>query len=161
MRRPKPQRASIVERGAQRIANARSVAVGLAATYVALALLGAVVMRFADPHNFPTFGLAVWWVLQTVTTVGYGDVVPTSDVGRVIGGIEMVIGVSFIAVLTASVTSAVIQRTHAAGVEEETAEAAQDLQSVVDALAQLKHATLDVDKRLEAVEAKLEPRCRK
>lgn len=151
-------KASFVERGALRIANARSVALGLAATYVALALFGAVIMRFADPHNFPSFGLAIWWVLQTVTTVGYGDVVPTTDIGRVVGGIEMVIGVSFIAFLTASVTSTVIQRTRAAQAEEETARAERDLQTVVDALAQLQRTTLDVGKRLETIESKLSSR---
>jgi voltage-gated potassium channel len=67
-------------------------------------------MRIADPHNFPSFGLAVWWALQTITTVGYGDVVPTTALGKVVGSVEMVIGVSFIAFLTAGVTSTVIQR---------------------------------------------------
>ena len=70
-------------------------------------------MRIADPDNFPSLGLAIWWALQTVTTVGYGDAVPTTDLGRVIGGVEMVLGVSFIAFLTAGVTSVVIQRASA------------------------------------------------
>ena len=70
-------------------------------------------MRIVDPDNFPSLGLATWWALQTVTTVGYGDVVPTNDVGRVIGSIEMVIGISFITFLTAGVTSTVIQRASA------------------------------------------------
>src|SRR6476659_7219346 len=90
-------------RRVRRIANARSVTWGLAVTFVLLALVGAVVERIVDPHDFPTLGLALWWSLQTVTTVGYGDVVPTTNVGRFIGGIELVIGVSFIAFLTAGV----------------------------------------------------------
>jgi voltage-gated potassium channel len=94
----------------QRIANARSVTLGLAITFLALSLVGAIVMRIADPHNFTSLGLAIWWAVQTVTTVGYGDVVPTNAVGRLVGGIEMVIGVSFVAFLTAGVTSTVIQR---------------------------------------------------
>jgi hypothetical protein len=67
-------------------------------------------MRIADQENYPSLGTAAWWVLQTVTTVGYGDVVPTTTAGRVVGGIEMVLGVSFIAFLTAGVTSTVIRR---------------------------------------------------
>ena len=86
------QRASLVERRARRIANARSVVFGLAGTFVGLALAGAALMRLADPTNFPSFGLAVWWALQTVTTVGYGDVVPTTTAGRLLGGVEMVLG---------------------------------------------------------------------
>ena len=63
----------------RRIANARSVTVGLAVAFVGLALVGAIVMRFADSENFPSVGLAMWWALQTVTTVGYGNVVPTTS----------------------------------------------------------------------------------
>ena len=108
---PPPDRSSLMgRRRVRRVANARSVVMGLAITFVGLAFVGAIVMRIVDPDNFPSLGLAVWWALQTVTTVGYGDVVPTTAVGRVIGGIEMVLGVSFIAFLTAGVTSVVIQR---------------------------------------------------
>src|SRR5262245_17092664 len=105
--------ASLIERRVRRIVNARSVTVGLALTFVGLAVVGAALMRLADSGNFPTFGLAIWWALQTVTTVGYGDVVPTSFAGRFLGGAEMVIGVSFIAFVTAGVTSAVIERAEA------------------------------------------------
>ncbi len=83
---------------------------GRAANHASLAALaGAVLMRLADPTNFPTLGTAIWWALQTVTTVGYGDVVPTTTHGRMVGGADMVLGVSFIAFLTAAVTSSVIR----------------------------------------------------
>mgnify|MGYP003542413679 FL=1 len=88
-----PVRRGLVERRASRIANARSVTFGLAMTFFALALVGGIVMRVVDSHNFPSVGLATWWALQTVTTVGYGDIVPTTTVGKVVGGIEMVIGI--------------------------------------------------------------------
>ena len=105
-----PERSSLIERRARRIVRHRHVVLGLALTFVGLAFVAAIVMRIVDPDNFPSLGLAIWWALQTVTTVGYGDVVPTTTVGRVIGGAEMVLGISFIAFLTAGVTSTVIQR---------------------------------------------------
>ena len=107
--RQPPERRSFLERSVLRVANARSVVTGLSVTFVGLAFLGAIGMRIADPYNFPSLGLAIWWALQRVTMVGYGDAVPTTDLGRVIGGVE-VLGVSFIAFLTAGVTSVVIQR---------------------------------------------------
>jgi voltage-gated potassium channel len=98
---PSPNRASFVDRQVTRISNARSVTVGLALAFVALGFVGAIVMRLADPHNFPSIGLAFWWAIQTITTVGYGDHVPTTGTGRLVAGVEMVLGVSFIAFLTA------------------------------------------------------------
>ena len=129
--------------------------VGLALTFLGLALVGAIVMRIADPHNFPSLGLAVWWALQTVTTVGYGDVVPTTNAGRVVGGLEMVLGVSFIAFLTAGVTSAVIQRGGARTQEADRAQREQESQMIVDALTQTRHAVTELDTRLESIESRL------
>ncbi len=42
----------------------------------------------------------LWWALTTVTTVGYGDIVPTTDSGRIIGLIVMSVGISFVALVT-------------------------------------------------------------
>ena len=66
-RKPKTQGLPFIDRQVQRIANARSVTVGLAIVFLALAIVGAIVMRIVDPHDFPTLGLAAWWSLQTVT----------------------------------------------------------------------------------------------
>lgn len=149
------RRESLIDRRVRRIANARSVTVGLALTFVGLAFVGAIVIRIADAHNFPSLGLAVWWALQTVTTVGYGDVVPTTGAGRLVGGIEMVIGVSFIAFLTAGVTSTVVQRGQAGAEEAEQAREERDLQTIVDALTQITRAIRDLDKRLDSIESRM------
>lgn len=51
------------------------------------------------------FGTALWWALSTVTTVGYGDVVPTTAAGRVVGVAVMLVGIGLFGVLTASVAA--------------------------------------------------------
>jgi voltage-gated potassium channel len=112
-------------------------------------------MRFADKHNFPDLGLAFWWALQTVTTVGYGDVVPTTTWGRVVGGVEMVLGVSFIAFLTAGVTSTVIQRGEAGAQQAERTERERSTQTIVDALAETRRAVGELDRRLDQIESKM------
>ena len=52
-----------------------------------------------------TFGEALWWAAQTVTTVGYGDVVPITTSGRVVAGLLMVLGITLFGVLTAGVAA--------------------------------------------------------
>jgi voltage-gated potassium channel len=152
---PPPKRPSLIERRALRIASARSVVMGLALTFVGLAFVGAIVIRIVDPDNFPSLGLAIWWALQTVTTVGYGDVVPTTAVGRVIGGIEMVIGISFIAFLTAGVTSIVIQRGSAKAQAAERAHDERDAETILHAVVETRQAITELDARLDRIESKI------
>jgi voltage-gated potassium channel len=137
------------------VANARSVTLGLALTFLALAFVGAIVIEIVDRHDFSTFGSAVWWSLQTVTTVGYGDVVPTTRVGQVVGGIEMVLGVSFIAFLTAGVTSTVIYRAEASANEADRLQQDQATQRILGALTETRGEIDALGKRLDSIESKL------
>jgi voltage-gated potassium channel len=52
----------------------------------------------------------MWWATQTVTTVGYGDVVPESTAGKLVGAVLMVGGLSFFAVVTGAITSIFVTR---------------------------------------------------
>jgi voltage-gated potassium channel len=72
-----------------------------------------VVERLADPKSFDSIWLGIWWAVQTVTTVGYGDVVPGQIGGRVIASILMLGGLSLLAVVTAAVTSGFVTRAQA------------------------------------------------
>jgi voltage-gated potassium channel len=83
-------------------------------TIVAVTLIvtigGGVTIWLLDHKEFPDLGTSLWWAVQTVTTVGYGDVVPHETVGRVIGTVVMVTGIGFIAVMTAAVTASLIEQ---------------------------------------------------
>jgi voltage-gated potassium channel len=70
----------------------------------ALGLLAGLVVRVIDHKDFPDYGTAVWWAIVTLGTVGYGDVVPHTGWGRVVGSVVIVIGVTFISFLVAIVT---------------------------------------------------------
>ena len=73
-------------------------------------LAGGVLVWIVDRTDFPNVALGMWWALQTVTTVGYGDVVPTTPLGRLIGSVVMLSSIAFLSVLTAAITSVFIQR---------------------------------------------------
>jgi voltage-gated potassium channel len=70
-----------------------------------LVLIGAVLVRLLEPKTFDDFGLACWWAVETVSTVGYGDVVPVTTPGRLVGTVLMVAGVSMIPLVTSVVVS--------------------------------------------------------
>jgi voltage-gated potassium channel len=85
-------------------------AAGIIATYTTfVTVAGGVVAWLTDRKDFHTLGAGVWWALQTVTTVGYGDEVPRNTLGRLIGAVIMVSGIGFLTVITASVTAALIE----------------------------------------------------
>lgn len=70
-----------------------------------LILAGALLVRVIEPRTFTDFGLACWWAVTTVTTVGYGDVVPESTAGRIVGATLMLAGVSLIPLITSVAVS--------------------------------------------------------
>src|SRR5262245_49708517 len=69
-----------------------------------------VVMTVIDNGEYPNVGVGMWWALQTVTTVGYGDVTPSHVAGRLIGTVVMLEGTAFIAIVTAVITSTFVAR---------------------------------------------------
>jgi voltage-gated potassium channel Kch len=72
---------------------------------LSLAVLAGFVATLVDREDFPSFGVGVWWAIVTLATVGYGDVVPTTTWGKLVGGATIIVGVTFLSFLTATVTS--------------------------------------------------------
>jgi voltage-gated potassium channel len=85
--------------------SARRAMTAIIIAIVTTVVVGGVVMRIVDPREYPDIGVALWYVLQTVTTVGYGDVPPREPLGRLVGGVIMILAVAFLAMVTASITS--------------------------------------------------------
>jgi voltage-gated potassium channel len=78
---------------------------------VSVTIIGGVLMHFTDPKAFPNLGDGFWWAVQTITTVGYGDIVPKSTAGRFVASVVMLVGIGFLTVITASITSTFIETT--------------------------------------------------
>jgi voltage-gated potassium channel len=75
-----------------------AVAIGLVLVMVSSALFFA--ERDAQPGSFATIPDAMWWAVTTLTTVGYGDAVPITALGRILGGIVALVGICVIAIPT-------------------------------------------------------------
>jgi len=81
----------------------------IAIATVIVAVVGGLMMRLLDADEFPTIGSGLWFALQTVTTVGYGDHVPADTEGKVIAGLVMVTGIGFLSVVTASISAIFVE----------------------------------------------------
>jgi voltage-gated potassium channel len=88
---------------------ARRAAAIIAAFALLITVAGGVLVRLVDRQEFHSIGSGLWFALQTVTTVGYGDVTPKRPDGRFIAAIVMLTGIGFLAVITASVTASLIE----------------------------------------------------
>jgi voltage-gated potassium channel len=121
------------------IRGAARVIVG--ATAVIVVASGAL-MRVLDPHEYPNIWIGMWWALQTVTTVGYGDVVPKRPTGRLVGAFVMLEGIAFVSIITAAITSTFVARA------AREREASQEKEETGD--------TARIDARLDALDRKLD-----
>ena len=108
----------------EKVALARSMAVTtkVIVTTIFLTYIAAVQMtifeRDADGSNIKNFGDGIWWAFVSVTTVGYGDKYPVTTSGKFLAVALLVLGISLLATITASVATSFIQFTQGHTVEK-------------------------------------------
>lgn len=113
----------------------------LAVALVVMVLSGIIVSRI-DP-SIGTIWDGIWWAWVTMTTVGYGDVVPHSGAGRLFGALLILFGVVLLSLLTANFAAFFIS---------------DDVEKVGQGEADINLALKDISARLERIERKLEER---
>jgi voltage-gated potassium channel len=86
-----------------------AVAVIVTATAVVVVVAG-IAMRLLDHAEYSNVWVGMWWALQTVTTVGYGDVTPRHVSGRIVGSIVLLYGIGFLTITIAAITSTFVTR---------------------------------------------------
>jgi voltage-gated potassium channel Kch len=103
----------------------------IAAASLTLTLVGGFAAWLLDRDGIGSFGDSLWWALQTVTTVGYGDVVPKGTVGRIIGALLMLNGIALLSVVTAAVTAMLVEqaRRRHSGADKEVRDALERIES--------------------------------
>jgi voltage-gated potassium channel len=109
---PPPDREllGVVERSFGRPLTARRAARIIASASVTLTITAGLAVWLFDHKEFENLNDALWWALQTVTTVGYGDIVPKQTAGRLIGVLLMLNGIALITVISAAVTATLIEQ---------------------------------------------------
>jgi voltage-gated potassium channel len=88
---------------------ARRAGQAIAAVTLVVGIAGGILMWLIDREDFPTVGSGLWWAIQTITTVGYGDNVPQTRGGQFLAALVMVTGLGFMSVVTAAISAAFIE----------------------------------------------------
>ena len=152
MRAPRPR---FVENQIERFqadpASLRNATILTITVTVVVVLIGSVVIWLFGGHDYPDLGTAIWFTLQTITTVGYGDVTPDTGFGRVVAGAVMVVAIGFTTIITALITSTFVdaaQRRRRAA--EQAAEQSRN-ESIDTRMGEIADRLASIEARLDAL----------
>jgi voltage-gated potassium channel len=99
-------------------------------------------VEILSPNSFQSWGDAAWWAATTVTTIGYGDVVPGTSGGRVIA-----VFVMFASVATISLTTAVLTATFIAYQQRRLGPDTARHEELVETLARIERQLKAIEQR--------------
>jgi voltage-gated potassium channel len=92
--------------GAAMAASMRKIMVFLSVVVMIVLIVGTLMYVVEGPrHGFTSIPMSIYWAISTITTVGYGDVVPRTDLGRMLASVVMLMGWGILAVPTGIVTA--------------------------------------------------------
>ena len=103
-------------------ASTRNAIVLIVVANLTIVVIGGAIAWLIDRREFEHLSDAFWYTLQTITTVGYGDVTPRDPSGRLVGAAVMLLGIASLSILTATITSSFIEARQADRLANEAAE---------------------------------------
>jgi voltage-gated potassium channel len=112
---------ALIQRGAGGLFLGRVVLYTIGSTILIIVIAGLAMYdaEYGQHGNIDSFGNAIWWAFETITTVGYGDFYPVSIQGRIIAVGVMIGGIALIGLVTATLASWIVERV--SGVTSRTA----------------------------------------
>ena len=107
-----------------------------------------------------TFGDGIWWALVTVTTVGYGDITPSTTLGRFVASALMFLGLGLIATVTAIVSAKFTQNFVDTHTNDDVLAKLEELESEIEKLKKLEEDELeklgDIDSEIQDMKDKFQ-----
>jgi voltage-gated potassium channel Kch len=150
----RPPRPDLVERRMNRFLrqppSVRTAASVIVTATAIVVVVGGIAIRIFDHTEYSSVWVGMWWAIQTVTTVGYGDVTPAKASGRIIASFVMLEGIAFVAITTAAVTSVFVARAQ----EQRQLAHAQESEEL-DRLEELEQRTTELARRFDEFESLL------
>ncbi len=115
---------------------------------------------FLTEPGVKTFGDGIWWALVTVTTVGYGDITPSTTLGRFVASALMFLGLGLIATVTAIVSAKFTQNYVDTHTNDDVLEKLEELESEIEKLKELEKDELekldDLDSEIQNIKDKFQ-----
>lgn len=130
-------------------ASLRNATVLTISVTIAVVVIGSLVIWLFGGKNYPDFETAFWFTLQTITTVGYGDVTPDTTFGRFVAGVVMIVAIGFTTIVTALITSTFVEAAQRQRREDEEARQRERAELIL-------HRIADMADRMASIEARLE-----
>ncbi len=140
-----------IRRRAGKAVASRRVFGYLAGATAVIGIAAGFIVTIIDHKDFASVGDGIWWAIVTLATVGYGDIVPHTAWGRVVGAVVIVVGVTFLSFLTATVTSMFVSADQEKLTAEADAERASREAETQAMLQQLLNRTAAIEAKLETL----------
>lgn len=90
----------------------RRALIGALVLMIGTATFSGAIMHTIEPQTFASIPDAMWWALETLTTVGYGDAVPVTPAGKIFGAVIMICGLGLFALPIGIVATAFVSEIH-------------------------------------------------
>jgi voltage-gated potassium channel len=116
-----------------------------------IVVIGGVLMRVFDHSEYGSIWIGMWWVLQTVTTVGYGDFAPDNTAGYLLTAFVMLEGIAFLTIVTAAITSSFVARAQREREEDPSSAAVSDA-AVAERLDRLDAHVAELSQRIAGLD---------
>ncbi len=116
---------------------------GKALLVAAMLITGAGIFISTIEPNIKTYADGIWWAWVTVTTVGYGDLVPVTEEGRIFASILIFVGVVLVSFMTANISAYLLSK----GVEQEFKYEQHELKHLI----KLEHRITILEEKIDAL----------